>query len=164
MRSLILLCLVSSSVLAKPCREYEHVAEYLNTKKFIKASRDARITKHEAHVDLGDINQARALAFRFPAFEDLGFGKPGSSGWTTYEGRHPHSALNGKKIGWEIKNNKGHARVRLDWDPEKGAHYNIEITEKANGKHETHKLAVSFLCGDKKCTEQQVIKMVSKIQ
>jgi hypothetical protein len=146
------------------CREYEKVADYLNTKKFVKASREYRILKKEPLLNLGDINQARAISYRFPAFEDFGFGRPGGPGWTVYKGRHPKSVLNGKDIGWEIKNSNGHARVRLDWDPDKGAHYNIEITKKALGKTENHKLAVSFLCGNAKCTEQQLLKIADRLQ
>jgi hypothetical protein len=167
MRALILLLLtfLSISAYAKNCKEYERVAEYLDTEKFVEASRHHRKTPTgEIHLDLDDVNQARSLTYKFPAFEDLGFGKPGGRGWKSYTSRHPHSALQGKKIGWEIKNEHGHARIRMDWDPVKGGHYNIEITEKNPMRHETHKLAISFLCGGQKCTEQQVLKMVNKMQ
>lgn len=163
MRALILF-LLSFQVWGKNCQQYDNVADYLNTQKFIKVSRDHRSLKREPHLNLGDINQAKTLAYRFPAFNDLGFGLPGSSGWTSYIGRHPKSVLNGKRIGWEVRNSNGHARVRLDWDPEKGAHYNIEITDKRHGTNETHKLAVSFLCGNTKCTEQQVLRMAQRMQ
>jgi hypothetical protein len=166
MRSLILafLFLASGNIWAKSCKNYETLAEYLNTQKFIKASREHRSLKREPHISLDDINQAKNLAFRFPAFKDLGFGQPGGMGWQRYEGRHPKSVLNGKNVGWETRNEKGHARVRLDWDPEKGAHYNIEIMERKNGVTETHKLAVSFLCGNAKCTEQQLLKIAERMQ
>jgi len=123
-----------------------------------------RDLKREAHIDLHDINQAKTVAYRFPAFEELGFGKPGGQGWKPYSGRLEKSALYGKKIGWEVKNDNGYARLRLDWDPEKGAHYNIEITEKKFGKSETHKLAVSFKCGERPCTQDQVVKMAERMQ
>lgn len=164
MLPLIIAFIFSSTVEAKHCREMQKVGEFLNTNKFINASREARKDKHEAHLDLEDVNQAKMLAYRFPAFEDLGFGRPGGPDWHFYESRHPHSVLNGKKVGWEVKNGNGHARVRLDWDPEKGGHYNIEITEKKANRHETHKLAISFLCGGKKCTEHQIEKMAEKMQ
>jgi hypothetical protein len=164
MRALILLALITTSIYGKSCKEYEKVSEYLNTQKFIKASRETRALKKEPKLNLGDINQARMLAYRFPAFEELGFGKPGSRGWTKYTGNLEKSLLFGKQTGWEIKNDKGHARVRLDWHPEQGAHYNIEITEKKNGSKETHKLAINFQCADKKCTEDQVRKMAERMQ
>jgi hypothetical protein len=166
MRALILFItlLSTTSLFALPCKQYDKVAEYLNTKKFIAASREHRALKKEPQLNLGDSNQARSVAYRLPAFEELGFGKPGSAGWSSYKGRMEKSSLNGKKIGWEVKNDKGHARVRLDWDPEKGGHYNIEITQSVNGKKETHKLAVGFLCGNVKCSEAQIIKMAEKLQ
>lgn len=160
MHALIILLLFSHVLYAKSCREYEKVAEYLNTQKFIKASRDHKALKREPNLNVGDVNQARVLAYRFPAFEELGFGAPGSKGWEVYKGRLEKSGLYDKKIGWKIKNDKGFARLRLDWDPDKGAHYNIEITQ----KNETHKLAISFLCGNQKCTEAQVLKMAERMQ
>jgi hypothetical protein len=166
MRPLIIaaIYLFSSVSFARTCKQYDKVAEYLNTQKFVKASRDHRALKREPTLNLGDINQARSLSYKFPAFEDLGFSKPGGPGWESYVGRHPRSGLNGKNIGWEIRNEKGHARIRLDWDPEKGAHYNIEIMERNFGKTETHKLAVSFLCGNVKCSESQLLKMAERMQ
>lgn len=164
MRALIIFLLLSSQAFARNCKQYEKLADYLNTKTFIKVSKEHRALKREPHVDLADINQAKVTAFRFPAFEDLGFGKPGGRGWVPYEGRMSKSGLYGKKIGWEIKNENGHARLRLDWDPEKGAHYNVEITEKKNGRSETHKLAISFNCGTQKCSEQQLLKIAERMQ
>lgn len=162
MRALILL-LISFPVFGR-CLDYDKLADYLNTKKFVKVSREMRDLKKEALIDLHDINQAKTVAYRFPAFEELGFGKPGGEGWKPYSGRLEKSALYGKKIGWEVKNDKGYARLRLDWDPQKGAHYNIEITEKKMGKSETHKLAVSFQCDNKPCTQAQVVKMAERMQ
>lgn len=164
MRSLIvLLFLFSFKTFALSCRQYANVAEYLNTQKFVKASREYRALGREPELNLADINQARSVAFRFPAFEELGFGKPGGSNWVPYQGRLSKSALNGKNIGWEVRNEKGHARLRLDWDPQKGAHYNIEIMERHNGRTETHKLAINFSCGPAPCTERQVVDMVDRM-
>lgn len=163
MRALIVLVLLTGWAHGRSCREFEKVANYLNTQKFIKASRDHRALKVEPHLNVEDLNQARALAYRFPAFKDLGFGNPGGEGWKVYQGRMEKSVLHGKKVGWEIKNQNGHARLRLDWDPQKGAHYNIEITEKKAGKSETHKLAVNFLCQGQKCSEEEVKRMAEKL-
>lgn len=162
MRALILL-FISLPAFGK-CLDYDKLADYLNTKKFVKVSRDMRALKREPTIDLHDINQAKTVAYRFPAFEELGFGKPGGEGWKPYSGRLEKSALYGKKIGWEVKNDNGYARLRLDWDPQKGAHYNIEITEKKGGRSETHKLAVSFKCGTNPCTQDQVVKMAERMQ
>lgn len=162
MRAIILL-VISLPAFGK-CLDYDKLADYLNTKKFVKVSRDMRALKREPTIDLHDINQAKTVAYRFPAFEELGFGKPGGEGWKPYSGRLEKSALYGKKIGWEVKNDNGYARLRLDWDPQKGAHYNIEITEKKGGRSETHKLAVSFKCGNNPCTQDQVVKMAERMQ
>lgn len=164
MRALILFFFISNFAFGKSCENFDKLADYLNTQKFIKVSRDHKSLKREPQLDLIDITQAKSVAYRFPAFKDLGFGSPGGDGWKPYVGRHPKSVLNGKKIGWDIKNENGYARVRVDWDPEKGGHYNIEITQKKNGVNETHKLALTFKCGDKKCTEKQVQKMVEHLQ
>lgn len=166
------------------CNTYEKLADYLNTKKFIQANKDYTLKKQdyalklkdpkiknksslvkptEPLLQLSDINEARSIAYNFPAIKELGFGSPGGRGWTSYVGRLESSSSYGKKVGWSIKNDKGHARVRLDWDKEKGAHYNIEITQKVNGKSETHKLAVSFLCEKKPCTEKQYLKFAEKM-
>lgn len=155
---------LSFSALGRTCATYEKLADYLNTKKFIQISKEQRLLKKEALLELGDINQARSVAYKFPAFKELGFGNPGGTGWTSYKSRLEKSAVHGKKVGWNIKNDKGNARIRLDWDKEKGAHYNIEITQKVNGKSETHKLAISFMCEGKPCTEKQYIKFTDKIQ
>lgn len=165
MRSLITLSLLvfSFNIQARTCATYDKLADFLNTKKFIKISKEQRVLKKEALLELGDINQARSIAYKFPAFKELGFGNPGGTGWTPYVGRLEKSSSYGKKVGWNIKNDNGHARVRLDWDKEKGAHYNIEITQKVNGKSETHKLAISFLCEGKPCSEKQYIKFTEKI-
>lgn len=162
MRAIILL-FIALPAFGK-CLDYDKLADYLNTKKFVKVSRDMRALKREPTIDLHDINQAKTVAYRFPAFEELGFGKPGGEGWKPYSGRLEKSALYGKKIGWEVKNDNGYARLRLDWDPQKGAHYNIEITEKKGGRSETHKLAVSFKCGNNPCTQDQVVKMAERMQ
>lgn len=41
------------------------------------------------------------------------------------------SSLKGMRSGWQMKNANGDiARVRLDFDPNKGGHYNIEVFKK----------------------------------
>lgn len=134
---------------------------YQNTDTFRKASELNDYKELTASV--ADASQARALAMRFSAFKDMGFGLPGKT-WKPYVGRLEKSGLYGKRVGWETSNAKGFARVRLDWDPVKGAHYNIEITEKVEGVSKTHKLAISFECQQRVCTEQEVLKMAEGIQ
>lgn len=167
MRALILIIafIFTSTAWALPCREFENVAEYLSTKKFIAATREHRHLKREPEIKVSDVNQAKSIAFRFPAFEELGFGKVAGEGWKPYMGRLEKSSLNGKQVGWEISNDKGHARLRLDWDPDKGAHYNIEITRRKVGEaSETHKLAIKFDCGPTPCSERQLSQMVMRMQ
>ena len=165
MYALIVVSLMTFLASAQNCKQYERAAALLDTRNFLRESQLQRAKGAEAILQLSDVNQARSLAYRFPAFEDLGFGKPGGQGWTRYEGRLAKSKLNEKKIGWEIRNEHGHARVRLDWDPDKGAHYNIEISSlDADGRRETNKLAVEFLCQGRKCTQDQVVRMVDQMQ
>jgi hypothetical protein len=183
-----MMMLMTSHAWGMKCKDYDNVAKYLDSKQFVRASRDrmdlielarhererARkkgiavdpkyrdidINKKELDLAVGDVNQAKVLAYRFPAFEDLGFGKPGNAGWTRIEGKLERSGLHGKKVGWRIENEKGIAEVRIDWDPKIGAHYNLEMSE---GKTR-HKLAIAFECGGKPCTEAQVIKMAERME
>lgn len=161
MRALILLLVfISSSVFAKNCKQYEELAKFMDVRKFREASKASRMAGlGEPTVLLGDINQAKAITYRFPALEEMGFGRVGNQGWAPYYSRMESSPLHGMKVGYEIKNERGFARVRLDWDKNKGPHYNIEITEKTKfGKAETHKLAVQFPCPVANCADEKVAR------
>lgn len=161
MPALILALFFSTVAEARLCRGLEQAAEFLNTNSFLARSRrEAR----EMDVSLADINQARSFAFRFPAFRDLGFGLPNAQDWRRYRGRLENSQLHGRDIGWEISNDSGHARVRLDWDPQRGGHYNIEISRMHNGRRENHRLAVNFQCNNHPCSSQEVTRMAENMQ
>lgn len=163
---LTLIILFNFSAAWSRCGDFSEAAQYLNTQRFVQASRQSRSSgAGELTVNLRDVSQAKSLAFRFPAFENLGFGLPGRL-WRPYNSRLERSSLFGKRVGWEINNDNGHARIRLDWDPQKGAHYNIEITQRsvAGGRSETHKMAVGFQCQNRPCTERQVLRMVERMQ
>jgi hypothetical protein len=146
------------------CENLEKVASLLNTQEFLKSSRKAREVKKELTVAVGDVNQARSLVYNFPALRDLGFGLPDQR-WHTSTGRLEKSNLFGKVIGREISNEKGFARVRIDWDPAIGAHYNIEIFRRQNdsGKSEHHSFAVTFPCNGKPCSQAEVTKLADKL-
>ncbi len=155
MRYLILF-LISFNLQAMSCREYEGLADYLSTKHFVKFSRAHRSKfGKEPLLTVGDVNQARTYAFRFPAFKDFGFPDPGGKGWVPYNSRLPKSGMFGKKVGYEIHNSNGHARLRFDWDDQNGAHFNIEITERTGVAPTTHKVAIGFPCNGQPCTESQ---------
>jgi len=176
-----LLTFFSLSAHAIKCKTYERLADYLNTKKFLEISKEhsfqvkeyarklkdkkikdksSLVKPKEPELNLKDINEARSVAFNFPAIQELGFGKPGGSGWSNTKGTLSKSVAYGKINGWATSNSKGAAKIRLDWDPHKGAHYNIEITQKNGG---THKLAITFLCAGKPCSEKQYQNALAKL-
>ncbi len=98
--------------------------------------------------------QARNLAFKLP--EGMGF----SFGDYTKAEPFYSRMLQGKRAGWKMSNEKGEvAVVRLDYDPNKGAHFNIEIhnVADANGNSKSsYKVAIPFKCGGKVCSEAQL--------
>jgi hypothetical protein len=116
----------------------------------------------ELTLDVGDIGQAKTLAMRFPAFEDLGYGLPGGKGWQLRPVTMESSVLKGKNVVWQTGDGKnGHAIARLDWDPVKGGHYNIEMMDKDKV---THQLAIKFLCNGSPCTKEEVLKIAERME
>lgn len=146
------------------CGDFTKAAELLTPDRFVQRSRESRaLGVGELSVNLQDVNQAKSLAFKFPAFQQMGFGLPGRE-WQPYNSRMQRSAMFGRRVGWETRSaDGGHARVRLDWDPQKGAHYNIEISKTVNGRSETHKLAVGFQCQNRPCSERDVVQMLERM-
>jgi hypothetical protein len=147
------------------CKDLEKAADYLNSKNILKAYKGQG---KEPSIKLLDVNQARAYTYKHPALDELGFGSPSAntlSDWKPYKSRLEKSSFYNKKIGYEKKLPDGSsARVRLDWDPETGGHYNIEIFKaKIDGKSENLKLKVEFDCMGKKCTQGEILKMVEKL-
>lgn len=158
---IVLLFFFAGTAEAKLCRGLEKAMEFLNTNRFLQRSRTER---RELDIPLADISQARSFAFRFPAFRDLGFDLPNAHTWRRYQGRLEASDLHGKNVGWEISNAQGHARVRLDWDENKGGHYNIEIRRLHNGRNETHRLAVKFQCNNHPCSRHEVNRLAESME
>lgn len=108
-----------------------------------------------------DINQARNFAINFPAIRDLGFPEFNPRTWT------PHikiavgnSRAAGLRDGWKINHNGKYAVIRLDYDPQKGMHYNIELEESPGV---THKLTVEFDCNNRPCTENNYLRAVRSL-
>ncbi len=110
---------------------------------------------------IGDIQQARNYAFNFPAIRDLGFPPPTANTWTP----HVKRALGGSRAagmrdGWKISHNGRYAVIRLDFDPQKGMHYNIELED---AQRRTHKLAVEFECGNRPCNERDYLRAMQTL-
>jgi hypothetical protein len=149
------------------CRNFQRAEELLDTKKFVSASNDhiARNAERtgkglppeaELRLQVGDINQARSYTMNFPAIRDLGFPPLNANTWRPHVKRSVGgSQAGGMRDGWMINHNGQYGIVRLDYDPHKGMHYNIEL-EDARGK--THKLSVEFNCGNRPCTEADYLR------
>lgn len=143
--------------------------DYLDTEHFIQASRTHQKTAEannvkstELDITLGDVNLARKYAYEFPALRDLGFGEIGThNGWTPQLGKF--KGFKGKQTGWTKKNpdTGDTATVRIDWDGDKGGHYNIQVTRK--NPPETYKLAVKFKCKGQTCAEEEVLSILKNI-
>ena len=63
----------------------------------------------------------------------------------------------GRQIGWKVSTERVVAEYRLDWDPEKGAHFNVKYTVKGD-RAVTYKAAIPFRCNGSICTEEQVLR------
>lgn len=161
MRALIFFFLTISFAQAT-CRSFQRAEELLDTRKFLESSGDRMIrneqlrrrglpTEPEEMLPLGDINQARNYVQNFPAFRDLGFPPLSAETWRPHIKRNVGgTAAAGLRDGWRISMNGRAAVVRLDFDPRKGMHYNVEVED---ALHRTHKLAVSFPCNGRPCTQ-----------
>jgi hypothetical protein len=138
MKYFILIIFISLYSFAR-CDYLENAADMLDTKKVLKAY---KINDAEPVVKLLDSNMARSYVYKHPVLKDLGFDSPSVnqlSGWKPYKSRLEKSSFFDKRIGWQKKLDDGSsARVRLDWDPESGGHYNIEVFKaKIDGRSET---------------------------
>jgi len=135
--------------------------------------RDAR--GHEITIDVETWERARNTAQTLPAMETLKFHlppmaaphmatAPNGTGWSPLVGRLGKSALYGKVTGWKYKAPDGRIFLyRIDWDPIKGAHVNVSITapEIAGGFESTWKAALTFKCGGKPCTADDVVRLAT---
>lgn len=172
MRYVILLLLYATNTWAD-CASLETASKLLDSDTFIKTNQKLRAQKIEPTVKLADVSQARNYAYKFPAFEEFGFGLPSKNslqGWKPYRSRMSKSAFNEKIIGWEKKlPNGSSARIRLDWEPIAGsnkgiAHYNIEFFKiNKNGKNENFKLKVEYKCHNGPCSEQEILSQVNRM-
>ena len=166
MRALILLLLPSLAFALSPrCPDFEKAAELLDTKKFVNVSKNsASAGTKEISLQFADINQAKEYAMNFPALRDWGFNRNTGPNMEAYVGRLEKSALHGKQTGFKMKNPAGdEAIIRLDWDPQKGAHYNISITRHTPQGKQSYRMALQFNCGELQCSETQVVKMAERI-
>jgi hypothetical protein len=176
MKKIIFLFLfVPSLSFALSCEKAEKLGEYMsmNGKGFIEKYKahkikiqeekkkfpNKKIKDSELTLELDDVNQARKAAYNLPALQDLGF-PPVGKNWEPFVVKMESSSLKDLRSGWQYRNANGDvARVRLDFDPEKGGHYNIEVFKKGSNGKEPAKLAVTFNCNGKPCTGDQVKKM-----
>jgi hypothetical protein len=160
---LILLVLLPTQSFALNCEKAEKMGEFLNMngKSFMEASKNHKLAGNagELSVSVGDVNQARKMAYKFPALEDLGF-PPIDKNWQPFIVKIDKSSLKGMRSGWQYKNANGDiAVIRLDYDPIKGGHYNIDVMKKTPKGKESYKLAIEFDCNGKPCSADQVVKL-----
>ena len=123
----------------------------------------------EVEIDLSSRESAMYFAQNHPLFHKYNFGTPSSgphTGWKPFKSRMNKSKFNGKYVGFEKKLDDGtYARYRLDWDPDKKAHYNVEMTVIDDmGKTKNVKFATKFDCNGTPCSEDQINKFVDRMQ
>lgn len=163
MKYILIMLLIPHLAFALSCDRVEKISEYvsMNGKKFMDAYKKHKLAGNadELRVAVGDVNQARKLAYNFPALKDMGFPAIGKS-WEPFVVKMERSSLKGLRSGWKHINEAGDiAIVRLDYDPIKGAHYNIDITKKTMKGKEPYKLSIEFDCNGLPCTGDQVKKL-----
>lgn len=168
-KSILLLLLLSNYAQALTCKQAEDMAEYLrmDAAAFKKKYRDHKLAGHkdEPSIKLDDVNQARKVAYKLPALEDFGFTPVNSKDWKPLTVRMESSSLYGMKSGRTMTNAKGEiATIRIDYDPEKGAHYNISVMTKSGKGKESFKAAIKFDCNGRPCTKEEVVKLAKSLQ
>ena len=145
----------------------KHADEMLDVSNWVRESRRHHFKKlGDPTVNLSSIERARKYAYEFPGLTRLGFGPVNKIAWKRVYGRMEVSRSLGKFIGWERKLPNGNwARVRIDYSPSQGAHYNIEVRVKdISGVYESHNLAVAFSCAERPCTEADYAKMLERME
>jgi hypothetical protein len=112
-------------------------------------------------VRLESFEQARNIAMNLPALKQMGLDVNDVSRRRPFIANHETAiSTNGKPVGYEVKLDDGSwGRVRLDWDKEKGSHFNIEVTK--DGKR--HKAAVLFNCNGRPCSEAEVSRLAAQM-
>lgn len=119
----------------------------------------------EVTVHATDFEAARNMVFDLPVLRELGYGRPNIGEWRVFQSNLERSALYGRMVGYERRLENGRlARVRLDWDSSKGAHYNVEI-EGPDGNLRTvnYDLAVTFRCQGRPCSEAEVYELQNRL-
>lgn len=165
---IITLLFSTMSIASDPCEYFEktaHFMEYKKVNELYKANKARGLSEPVAKVNT--IEEARNFVYKNPMTKELGFGDiSGGNGWEKFTVNMERSTLYGKRTGWEKKlANNDYMKIRLDYDPAKGAHYNVDMRiTGANGKRETVKYAVAFDCAGKPCTEKEVLKMAELIK
>lgn len=162
----ILTLLYSYSSWSLSCEKIQKLGEYLNMSadQFMDAYKKHKLAGHKDELRelVGDVNKARKVAYNFPALKDFGF-PPVGKNWEPFVVKMEKSSLYGKRSGWKFtKPNGDVAVVRLDYDPVKGGHYNIEVMKRSSGK-ESFKISFEFDCNGKQCTPEQIQKLAQKL-
>jgi hypothetical protein len=123
----------------------------------------------EVEIELKSREAARYFTQNHSLFHKYKFGTPTSapgSEWIPFKSNLSKSKFYGKYVGFEKKlKNGNYARYRLDWDPNKKAHYNAEMTViDEMGKTKNIKFATKFKCNGVPCTEDQINAFVERMQ
>jgi hypothetical protein len=151
-----------------PCEYFEKTAQFMDHKKVSELYRANKLKGlSEPIAKVKTLEEARNFVYKNPMIKELGFGDVSAgNGWEKFTVNMERSILYGKRTGWEKKlPNNDYMKIRLDYDPVKGAHYNVDMRiAGANGKRETIKYAVAFDCAGKPCTEKDVLKMAELIK
>ncbi|MDR3606646.1 MAG: hypothetical protein P4M08_04600 [Oligoflexia bacterium] len=158
---------VANALSASLERDTANPNAFLDFHRFEKIYQARRAAgEGEPGITFSSFERARNYVLKFPAFQRLGFNTGDATQWSRVYVRLPKSPFYGKFVGWETKlANGNYARYRYDYDPEKGAHWNIEMSiVNENGRHEDLKLSVQFLCGTgKQCTQAQALAYLKSL-
>jgi hypothetical protein len=157
---------LSVNALTTRCPDFDRASELLNTRRLEQVSRDtyAASGTREIRLRFTDASQASEFAYRLPALREWGFVGNNHATAVPHIASLERSSLYGIQTGRTFRNPEGDvATIRLDWDPEKGAHYNISITRHTERGRENHRLALEFQCGESPCTAQQVRVMAERM-
>jgi PHD/YefM family antitoxin component YafN of YafNO toxin-antitoxin module len=131
---------------------------YRDSRTFLTETKNGEVTVYRDSPE-----ETRRFVYDLPVYQNLGLGTP-PNGWQRIEGSLENTAFFRRPTGYRRMINGREARIRVDWDPTKGAHYNIELPGvDANGRAVTHKLAVGFRCGGRPCTEAEVFDMANEL-
>lgn len=127
-----------------------------------------KMQQSDVIIHFNGVEDARFFAQNHTIFKKYGFKPPTHSpmnNWVPYVSTLEKSKAKGRIVGYENKLENGNwARYRIDWSPEDGAHFNVEMKVKGRfGQSKNIKFATFFKCNNEPCTEAQVLKMIDKI-